>query len=77
MQLTDWIEHNGEERPNLRPGALVLVKIEGVYDEEEEGLAPGPWEFWDEPVRLLSSWLRHPDGSNDGTHITHYKVASE
>lgn len=76
MQLTDWIEHNGEERPNLRPGALVLVKIEGIYDEGAEGLAPTNWEFWDEPD-FTSSWLRHPDGSDDGSHITHYKVATE
>lgn len=76
MQLTDWIEHDGKVRPNLAPGTMVLVKIEGSYDEAEQGLAPGPWEFWDEPVDCMSSWLSHP-ADEKGSVITHYKVATE
>lgn len=73
MQLTDWIEHDGKARPNLAPGTLVLVKVEGVYDEVAEGLSPGPWEFWDEPD-FTSSWLSF---GTDCDAITHYKVATE
>lgn len=75
MQMTDWIEHDGKARPNLAPGTRVLIKVGDAYDEEAEGLAPTNWEFWDEP-NFTSSWLR-VCGTDDGSCITHYKVATE